>query len=165
MDINKFWEIIEQTHKSDAEPEEALRQILEQLSPEEILSFRTHFIDCMDRAFHWDIWAAAYIISGSADGDTFMDFRSGLISLGHTVFEAVLQNPENILTYVIPEELEDCFFEEFQYVAADLYEAKTGQDAPHYIREVSSDPEGQEWDTDINIDELRKRFPKLAALF
>lgn len=162
MDINKFWEIIEQTHKSDDEPEEALRQILEQLSPEEILSFRTHFIDCMDRAFHWDIWGAAYIIGGGCSDDSFMDFRSGLISLGREAFEAMLQKPESILNYVTPEELEDCFFEEFQYVAADVYEAKTGQDVPIYLREVSSEPQGQEWD---NEDDLNKRFPKLAALF
>ncbi len=55
---------------------------LRRLALDEVVSFHGHFTDCVDRAYSWPLWAAAYIMGGGCSDDGFWDFRSTLISMG-----------------------------------------------------------------------------------
>jgi hypothetical protein len=136
---------------------EALREILTNLLPEEIIDYQKHFYECMDQAYNWDLWGAAFIIQGGCSDDDFMDFRSWLISMGKDVFEATLKNVESLVDVVDRPEVEDCFFEEFLYVPSMVYEEKTGEEIPHITRDISSEPRGKPWEE----EDLQKRFPRL----
>src|SRR5947209_4151280 len=100
MELDQFWQIIsqsrQQTKGSPDNQTAALAIILRALSPAEIIEFKRDFTDCMDRAYHWDLWGAAYIIGGGCSDDSFIDFRSWLISMGREIYQRVLSNAEDL---------------------------------------------------------------------
>src|SRR5262249_60345691 len=97
----------------------ALRGVLEELTPDEIVGFQRCFDECMAQSYHWDLWGAAYIIAGGYSDDAFMDFRSWLISKGEAVYNAAMKNPETLAEAVVDSDTnDDCQFEEFQYYAS-----------------------------------------------
>jgi hypothetical protein len=61
-----------------------------------VRSFNAHFDDCEDRAYSYELWAAAYIIGHGCSDDSFSDFRSTLISMGRETFERALEDPESL---------------------------------------------------------------------
>jgi diguanylate cyclase (GGDEF)-like protein len=64
------------------------------LSKEGALEFGRLFDTMMDRAYHWPLWGAAYVIHGGCSDDTFSDSRASLISRGRLAFERALSNPD-----------------------------------------------------------------------
>ncbi len=63
---------------------------LEQLTPNQIQAFYSYFVKHHNRAYRWDIWAAAYLVEGGCSDDSFSDFRNGLLARGKERFEAAL---------------------------------------------------------------------------
>jgi hypothetical protein len=169
MDKDQFWEIVSTSRKRAkgkmAQQVEVLREMLRALSPEEIVEYKRKFYECMDEAYHWDLWGAAYIIGGGCSDDGFMDFRSWLISMGKDVFEAALKDVESLVDVVDSPDVEDTFFEEFLYVPGEVYEEKTGKEMPLIEREITSEPQGEPWEEDEEGKDLRDRFPKLWEAF
>lgn len=165
MDRTAFWNLIERTRrKSGGEQDmqmDALRQELEALAPAEIADFQTHFDTLRAEAYRWDLWGAAFIIRGGCSDDGFIDFRSWLVSQGRQVYEAAIQDPQSLADVANPDK-DDCTFEEFAYVAADVYEGKTEQDEiPSRAEPEPDDPAGESWEE----EDLPKRFPKLWSKF
>jgi hypothetical protein len=172
MNVEQFWKLIESSRsgfdpdRTDGNMEqqcEELRQLLLKLPPEEILEFRNHLLQQMEAAFHWDLWGAAYIIAGGCSDDGFADFRSWLISMGRRVFEAAVSNAESLVEVADSPGVEDVFFEEFQYVPAQVYEELTGREAPAYAGQAPVEPAGERWREDEG--NLGQRFPKLWARY
>jgi hypothetical protein len=170
MNIEQFWEIIESSRRGfdpsrlDGNMQQQLddlRRLLSKLPPEEIIDFRNHFLMRMDSAFHWDLWGAAYLIAGGCSDDGFADFRSWLISMGRRVFEGAVSQVESLLDVVDAPGIEDVFFEEFQYVPAQIYEELTGREIPEAPGQPPVEPAGERWDEDE--EKLARRFPKLWA--
>ena len=57
---------------------ELLEAELRRLPLDELRSFRRHFDECEDRAYTWELWAAAYIIGGGCSGLQYvMDLVDG----------------------------------------------------------------------------------------
>jgi len=164
MRTEDFWNLIAASKaKSDGSFDghaEALYQDLSQLPEEEIVAFDNIFRQMSNRADTWDLWGAAYIIGGGCSDDSFMDFRSWLISMGQGVFEAALANAESLAEIEIDDE-DDAFFEEFAYVASRAHEDKTDSDMPRVPGPAHEGTSGDEWDE----DDLEERFPKLWAKF
>lgn len=156
----QFWKHLEGLNKEAAE--EDLRKRLLKLSPERIAQFQEHFDREMDRAYNWELWAAAYVMEGGCSDDGFIDFRYGLISRGRTFFEAALEKPDNIADLVDDDEY--IANESFGYVAAEVYEEKTGNEIPYVDFKRRSEPSGENWDVD-DPKECAKRLPKLWARF
>jgi hypothetical protein len=75
---------------------ELLETRLRKLPLQEVLSFHAHFTECLDRAYSWSMWAAAYIIGGGCSDDSFWDFRSTVISMGREIYEDALRDPETL---------------------------------------------------------------------
>lgn len=160
MDAGQFWSIIEQIKDSE-EPEDDIIPLLQKLSSEELVSFQTHFDTFVENAYKWDLWAAAYVINGGCSDDCFLDFRYGLISKGKEVYEAALENADNLADYDLEEEL---FNEVFGYVAMEVYEERTEEEMP---RKPSAEPEipmGKEWDFEDD-EENKKYLPRLCQKY
>ncbi|WNG55275.1 DUF4240 domain-containing protein [Archangium gephyra] len=172
MNAEQFWKLIESS-RSGFDPDridgnmerqrEELRRLLLQLPPEELLDFRNHFLERMATAYHWDLWGAAYLIAGGCSDDGFADFRSWLISMGRRVFEAAMSDAESLVEAADAPGVEDVFFEEFQYVPAEVYEELTGQELPEYAGPSPEEPAGARWNEDEG--NLQRRFPRLWARY
>lgn len=168
MNAEQFWSLIESSRQAVSPTEadgnarrqaDALRALLSKRTPAEIVEFNVHFQDRMNAAFQWDLWAVAYIVADGCSDDGFMDFRGWLISMGREVFEAAIVNANSLLQVIDAPGVEDVFFEEFQYIAAQVHASVTGgKDLPP-VRARPTAPSGNRW----REDELAHRFPALWA--
>lgn len=163
MTEDHFWSLLEGLSPGGAIEELTERLLV--LAPEEIAAFESHFRRAKIRAYDWLLWAAAYIIEGGCSDDGFTDFRTGLLSRGKRVFEAALADPDSLADVASEEdEAGDIPNEEFAYVAARVYEERTGSEMPYEDIPFPSDPTGEEWDFD---DEAlcAEKLPRLWAKF
>jgi hypothetical protein len=166
MNIDEFWNIVERVHAASPNDMKGkyrlLADELRQLPAEEIISFGHHFADCFYEAYNWDVWGAAFVIThGRCGDDSFMDFRSTLISLGRAPFEAAIRDADSLADFVIDPTW--ATYEGYQYVPSKVYEEKkNGEEPPSdsgrsHPQEVSG-VRVEEW-------EMSKRFPRLAAKY
>ena len=162
MDELKFWDVVQQAHnQSDGDMDEkcdAIKEAVANLSKEDAIAFSLFFDEMMDRAYSWELWAAAYIIYGGCSDDSFTDFRSSLISRGKKTFESALKNPESLVDEEYDEEA--WYYEGYQYAVSDGVEAAAGF-VPDREKPYPENPSGTAWEED-KVDEL---FPKLSAKF
>jgi hypothetical protein len=165
MDETKFWKIIAKACKSDPDASdewgEALQTELEEYDPEEILAWDRIFDRLAVEAYTVDLWGAAYTINGGASDDGFYYFRCWLIGMGQKVYEAALANPDSLADVVAPEVVAEA---EIYGVAAEAWMAVTGLSEMDLLQREENKPRGEEWDFD-DEDEIRRRFPRLAALY
>lgn len=159
MNKDGFWEIIEKIKSSD-DKASAIKTELAQLPLDEVASYQENFDAVFNETYRWELWGAAYIIGGGCSDDGFTDFRYGLISMGQEIFDHAIENPDFLASLgdevVIDEEL-------FGYAAMEYVEEKSGKDFPKKERVVASEPLGEEWDFDDEI-ENRNRLPELMKL-
>jgi len=152
MNEDKFWNLIENAvESSGGEPDtklESLREELSRLSPEQLIQFRRIYDKLDAQAYRWDLWAAAYILHGGCSDDAFMDFRASLICSGKKVFQDALQNPDSLAQISCDNPGEDLFYEGYQYLPAQLYEEKTGDELPPTGVPFPSEPSGKAWEED-----------------
>lgn len=98
METDEFWTIIETARAATDKPfSTALTDVLAELSLERILEYDERFAAVHESVYRWDVWAASYLISGWFSDDGFIDFRTGLISLGQEWFERVATAPDSIV--------------------------------------------------------------------
>lgn len=161
MDEHAFWQLIDDVDSRSGgkmpRKRDLLRERLAEISVEDVLAFVNCFDDRMDEAYSWDLWGAAYLIGGGCGDDEFMDFRSTLISCGRELFESSLRDPDSLADSPLNW---DVFFEGFEYVGLQVYEARAGR-IPVRTGAHPQEPSGQNWD---DVD-LPKRFPRLFARF
>ncbi len=64
MTLEQFWNIVEKAHRASGGDMDKkcvlLDAELRRLPLEEVRSFLGHFDECCDRAYSWELWAAAY---------------------------------------------------------------------------------------------------------
>lgn len=163
MTEEQFWQIIQSSfEKSEGDMDDqmdALREELEELTPKEVAAFDKQFEVLRLRAYSWDLWGAAYILEGGCSDDGFLDFRTWLISRGKDWFERALKDPDSLAEY--PGDLQEggAMFEEFAYVANEVYEDKTGKVPKHDLAALPQ-PAGDPFDED-DEESFRSRWPKL----
>ena len=163
MTLDQFWSLTEKIHVAsggDMDKKcELLDAELRRLSLEEVRSFHAHFYECQDRAYSWELWAAAYIIGGGCSDDKFSDFRSTLISMGRQTFERALADPQSLADIDYDAEVAD--YEGYQYVPSQVErDLSGGQNFPR-SRPHPKDPSGTIWDE----DKVAGLFPKLAEKY
>ena len=163
MTPDQFWKIIEQVHRdshSDMDKKcELLEVELRKLTSEEVQVFHRHFDECMDRAYTWELWAAAYIIGGGCSDDAFSDFRATLISMGRETFEKAIANPQWFAE--INYDAENAHYEGYQYVPTKVEkDLGAGKRFPRYQAHPAQ-PSGKSWDED-KVNEL---YPNLAKKY
>lgn len=170
MSDERFWSIVDSTTVYQAEPDrqlEALRHELRNLPAEEIDAYETALEAQLQKSYSWDLWGAAYVIHGGASDDSFVYFRLWLISKGNRIFAEVLANPDVLADLLVAEALGVLEFEEFLYVAREIWGEKTGKDPGEMPSATAAiyltEPSGQEFNDDA--DHLSQRYPKLWRRF
>ena len=171
MNRDQFWDLVEQSRKDFRADRRdgnmdgqiyALRELLLELSPSEVLTFADTLHDYMVEAYAWDLWGAADLLyGGSCSDDGFTDFCSWLISMGRRTYESTLADPDSLAASVYDPTVEDFSFEEFQSIPAQVYEEMTGKEVPGYSRDYPDLPRGEKsWE---KLDELRRQYPRIWA--
>lgn len=170
MNTEAFWTIVNNTleAKTIEQQLELLYNELNELSIPEIIAFHEVFLHKMDEAYTWDLWAAAHIIHGDCPDDAFIDFRAWLIFRGKAVFESAIKNADSLSNLSKKALLESFDGEEFNYMAAEVYEEKTGEDIEddETLNEIDfkDDPTGKEWEED-DLNTLVNINPNIYELF
>jgi hypothetical protein len=165
MSEEQFWLIIKASYDSAAgefdEQQKQLRNLLRNLSLEEIVIFDNRFRQLRGQAYNWQLWGVVYIINGGCNEDCFMDFRDWMIAQGKQFYYTALYNPESLVE--VDTDVIDVDWEGIGYVATEVYEALTGQeDFPSdYIEEQKVS--GISWNEET--DDLKKMYPKLWTKF
>jgi hypothetical protein len=186
MDRNAFWEMIERSRTSSADPDARLEWLTERLAAlpvTEIADFQIHLGQVRRRVDTWWIWGAAYLIcDGLCSDDGFWYFQAWLVGLGREAFERVAANPDALAE--LPEvqrlaggvaswsENDWPEWESLDYVADEAYERVTGEDeglddvlqALGRGRLSSPEPTDERWDFE-DEQERTRRLPRLSTLF
>ena len=92
-----FWEIIEQSkeERKDFEHQaELLIDKLSQLSEKAIVGFEFTFREMLSKSYHYNVLAAAKIIDGYTDDDSFLYFRCRLLAEGRGFYFKAIENPD-----------------------------------------------------------------------
>jgi hypothetical protein len=172
MRTDDFWAVIDQaTATRPASPAEVAERAVADLAtrdPEEIVAWARHLDRVMVASGTEDLWAAAYLINSGADESGFDAFRGWLIAHGRKAVAAAVQSPDVLANVVVIKSAADtgAVFEaeEVLGIAARAYEQATGSPLPAG-EPVRTRPEVADlWDFD-NEDEMRRRLPRLSALF
>jgi len=161
MNIDKFWRIVQDVHKSaNGDMDDKCKRMtttIGALAADEATSFAAHFENAMQEAYSWPLWGAAYVIHGGCGDDSFSDFRASLISRGRVQFEAALANPDSLADIDLSED--DWVYEGFSYAVTDGVKLAGAKRDARMI--PSSNPAGQEWAEDA----VYSLFPRLAAKY
>ncbi|CAM5230337.1 hypothetical protein SSPIM334S_04508 [Streptomyces spiroverticillatus] len=190
VDIDSFWELIEECRAKAHGRAERLAWLEEELARKpvsEVVGFQV----CLDRlcelGFTWELWAAAErIFGGWCSDDGFCYFRLWVVGLGRSAFERVVQSPDTLAEVPEVQRLvgrprgawgDDDWpeWEELDYVAAEAYErAPRGSDgfstfheavdAQQGADEVVREPLGKRWDVRDEV-EAALRLPQLSSRF
>ncbi len=171
MSDDSFWAIIGMTTEFESDPKlqlATLRAVLSTLSIDEIEAYEAAFDDLMVRSYSWDLWGAAYVVHGGASDDGFEYFRCWLISKGRKVFDRVAADPDSLADMLAPTVEGVLEFEQFAYVARDVWGEKTGHsgsEMPNAAEMIypGREPSGTRFDEDAAY--LAKRYPKLWRRF
>jgi len=169
MNIDQFWNLVGASRRgfrsdhADGNMErqvEALRELLSKIPPNEVREFDDQMHSLLIEAYTWDLWGAAELLArGHCSDDFFTDFRSWLISMGRSRFEEALVDPDSLAGAAFLPGVEGVFFEEFQHVAADVFEEMTGQEIEAYTESYPDHPRGSMWWR--TVDDLRERYPRI----
>jgi len=159
MSVEEFWQIIDNVKDSE-NPYRDIKIHLDKLPIGKLISYQEHFDIFHSKAYRWDIWIAVSIGNNGCSDDGFTDFRNWLISRGKNVYEAVLENPDNLVEL----DLKYCTYHEcFGSSAQKLYRKKTDEEMPsdefgEFLG--SGNPSGEKQDFD-GVNERKKWFPRL----
>jgi hypothetical protein len=170
MDETEFWELIDGSREvAEGDPEEQADALVERLlgrDPDAVLDFARHFESRYNRAYAWDLWAAASVMLGGASDDAFDFFRCWLIGQGREVFEGALHDPDQLAELVDDfDEAVDGDAEELGYAADEAYEQLTGAVMPDLgLAAPPREPLGDYVDFDDD-EALAERFPALWDRF
>lgn len=166
-----FWNIIDHSAASEANPDTQLadlRASLSRLSPSQIADFERIFDETMRQSYSWDLWGAAYVANGGASDDGFEYFRCWLISKGRKVFERVVADPDSLADLLASGEgVGDLEFEDFAYVARETWAARTKRDWNEMpvVANMAYDKKPSGVPFSENPAELARRYPKLWKRF
>jgi len=163
MTLDEFWEILDKVHKKSGADIDKRFDVLEaelgKLSLAGLQSFEVHFTDCLDRAYTWELWGAAYVIGGGCSDDGFWDFRSTLITCGRKIFEGALKDPESLAD--LDRELGDNLqVEGIQYITGTVAQ-RLGGDLLDRAKPHPKRPSGRRW----NEAAAARLYPKLARKY
>jgi hypothetical protein len=183
MDQERFWELIEAARSTVRETVTmdgagaVARQLVAQLTtlgPAAAVEFQQAYDVLNQRAYRWDLWAAAYLLNGGCSDDGFDYFRGWLVAQGRAVWEQALADPDSLADAGVAPDDDGVECEDILAVASDAYAQATGQDdafgeALHAAgtdeaeREVSG-PAGPDFDFDDD-EQMRAHLPRLAAVY
>ncbi|MFS4091361.1 DUF4240 domain-containing protein [Streptomyces sp. AF1A] len=190
MDIDSFWELIEECRRRARGRDGRLAWLSDELSRrslDEVVQFQVRLDEATHEAFTWDLWAAAdQIFGGWCSDDGFCCFGLWMVGLGREAFTRAVADPDALAATPEvqglmgrPREVwNDDWpgWESLDYVAMEAYGILAGVDdecggafyeavdAEQVDRGDRSGPLGERWDV-RREDEAARRLPRLSAMF
>ncbi len=168
MDLDRFWELMEAAAVAgdvDCQAQaERLTAMLEQLAPEEIVSFERHFSQRMAEAYRWDLWGVAYQLNGGCSDDCFVYFRCWLLAQGRATWEAALRDPDSVVDHPVAKTSGVTLDgQAMLYVTINAYYTRAEAELPNHSHILEpAEPLGEQWDFE-DADEVRRRLPRTWA--
>ena len=172
MNIDRFWQIIENATRHDPETAEdwdghLVAQLVE-IPATEILAWDCIFADLTSRAYRNDLWAAAYLINGGSSDDGFYYFRCWLVGMGRVVCMNALEDTDSLADVIQPHWLADGIDAEAEIYAAGFraWQMVTGaaDDATYPVQNRKTSLAGEGFDFDDD-DAMRRVLPRLSKRF
>ncbi|MFC5002210.1 DUF4240 domain-containing protein [Dactylosporangium cerinum] len=179
MGIEDVWRVVEQARAGQPETApadqvaESMVRVLSAWAPADIAAFEQPLWDLLTASYRGDLWAAAAIINGGASADGFDYFRGWLIAQGRDTFERALADPDSLAGHAAVIAAADdgarLESEDVLTVASQAYERVTGAselpDRDFVIEFPELDPAWDLDDDDADTTQMRRRLPRLVALF
>jgi hypothetical protein len=165
--LTAFWDIVGKCRRdaeSLADFNAILKRELDALPVEDIASFRLAWLAASDDIYSWDVWDASALMLNGTDDDSFMDFRSWVISLGRADYETIRADADNLAEYGrIVADAESVEAEELNGILDRLYSARTGANPPDRpVGSILTRPYGKR--TDLrDVQAVMARFPRIYA--
>lgn len=173
MDEIDFWYLISQA-EGQAEAESgsgsiliadqisAIRTALSKMEADDLTGFQEMVDGLMNGAYGYDLWGAAYIITGGLSPDDFEAFRARLILAGRQIFERAVDDPDSLaeLDIDLTGEMEEA--RDLLFIALETYEEVSG-DGAIYERPGHSEmiaPYGDNFD-ETDTEYFKQRYPQL----
>ncbi|MEU6242863.1 DUF4240 domain-containing protein [Streptomyces sp. NPDC047024] len=190
MDIDSFWELIEECRRQGRGRDGRAAWLRDELARRplaEVVRFQVRLGQVTHEAFTWELWGAAdRIFGGWCSDDGFCSFGLWMVGLGRDVFFRAVADPDALadapevrgLVGRRRETWNDDWpgWESLDYVAMEAYGILTGVDdecgeafygavgAEQGDRGGNSGPRGERWDVRCE-DEAARRLPRLSAMF
>jgi hypothetical protein len=159
MNRNDFWAIIDSSIEADGFDErlQILYDKISELPEADIIVFDKILNDLLNESYKPELFGAVHLMCSGCDDDDFDYFRLWLVAQGKKIYEEAVKHPDSLSVVSLPDELS--VYEDFWYIAQDVYEEITGEEIPvddqNYPDELDI-----EWDID-DEDEKKDRYPKL----
>jgi hypothetical protein len=172
----EFWDHVRAARPKRYDHNTHADQLADRLAklPEgDVLDFVHHWDAASARAYRRDLWGAAYLVNGGCSDDGFQYFRWWLILQGRAAFEAALADPDSLAELLDGETdveaevgpgVEAWFLLTGTERDDDGYEAYGRALRFRHPKRPSRPPLAPRWDFD-DADEVRRRFPQLAAAY
>jgi hypothetical protein len=162
LELDTFWRFIARA-RGDAGDDAAdvaarVTELLVQESIETIVEFDRALYRVLARAHTRGLWAASAIINFGASDSGFEYFRGWLVTLGESVFDTALEDPDSLVTIVDLDGTAES--EEMLYVAQNAYERRTGREIPVPQRRYALNDVAL-----LSEDQLPSVCPRLWAKF
>jgi Protein of unknown function (DUF4240) len=172
MRTDEFWAVIAlATADRPGSPDEVAKRAAAELAtrdPEEIVAWDRHLGKVMVASGTEDLWAAAYLINGGCSDEGFDGFRGWLIAHGREAVAGAVKEPDSLAEMPAVRRAAEsgAVFEaeEVLSIAAQAYELATGGAMPPSDGPRTRPDAADLWDFD-DEDEMRRRLPRLSALF
>lgn len=123
MDINKYWEVIDDARMKTGSDQRAMLKCVEttlaQFSAKEIAEWFSIHQEYLHLATCENVEKAISLCNLSFSDDSFLYFRGWLLSLGKDAFYSIVNNPENLSAYI--HSSNDARFESFVYPGSEVY--------------------------------------------
>jgi hypothetical protein len=167
VQLTEFWDIVGKCRRDAESPADfnaILKRELDALPAEEIASFRLAWSAASDDIYSWDAWDASALMLNGTDDDSFMDFRSWVISLGRADYDTIRADADNLAEYGrIVADAESVEAEDLNGIPDRLYSARTGANPPDRpVESVLTKPHGKR--TDLrDVQAVMARFPRIYA--
>lgn len=171
MRTDEFWAVIDRaTADRPSAPAEVAERAVQDLAgrdPQEIVAWGRHLDKVMAASYREDLWAAAYLINGGCSDDGFDSFRGWLIAHGRTVVAGAVRDPDSLADLPAVRAAADngaeFAAEGVLRIAAEAHRLATGSEPPP--TEPAGTPQLDDFFDFDNEDEMRRRLPRLSALF
>jgi hypothetical protein len=175
MDINQFWQLIDQTREaSKGDPMIQAKLLIKEvssLSSEEIFEYERIFLRLVRRAWRDDLNDIADVIYEGLGDSGRVNFLAWLVGQGQAIYEKVVATPETLGEIVSIEDRYNIVAEALLFVGSKSYYDKTGSDDFDPIvtdNEPAPEVEGL-WKGSSSIHEFLIRFeekyPQIWARF
>ncbi|MBR9727579.1 DUF4240 domain-containing protein [Shewanella intestini] len=167
MTPSQFWALVTRTSATQSSDEcvAALKMKLSNLDDDELAAFDKWFGQQLRKSYTWDVWGAAYVVTGCDSEHGFTEFQCFLLSLGEQVYHEVINDPDSLAkldAWPLVDNYAYPFIEDYDLIAGQIFEDRNGHELP-FVPAGTHAPAGKKFNQKPKF--LRKSYPLLSQAF